>query len=155
MMRRLIMFWRIILAGGRNFLRNAWLSIAATVVMVITLTVMLSAIILNIALKDTLAQVTNRIDVAIFLEDTAKTEQINLLTARLQQLDNVQNTKFVSKTAALERYREQNQDNPELLEAVTEAENPLPPSIEVQVRDLKLIDTIIAVTEEEDYALLV
>jgi cell division transport system permease protein len=62
MHRNLISLGRIMQAGGRNFIRNAWLSVAATAVMVVTLTVMLGAIILNFAVKDTIAQVTNNLD---------------------------------------------------------------------------------------------
>lgn len=155
MHRNLISLGRICQAGARNFFRNAWLSVAATAVMVVTLTVMLGAIILNFAVKDTIAQVTNKIDVAIFLKDEATPAQVETLQTELKQLDNVQSTKYISKLDALKRYREQNKDKPALLEAVSEKENPLPTSIEIQVKDLKQIDPIIALTKKEEYKIIV
>lgn len=152
---RLITLWRIMVAGTRNFFRNAWLSIAATAVMVVTLTVMLSAIILNVALNDTLKQVTNKIDISIFFTDNTTPEQIAKVQEELKKTANVQSSRYVSKIEALSRYREQNKNNPELLEAVNEKENPLPQSIEIQVKDLKNTDAITALTQREEFKPLI
>src|SRR5688572_18009221 len=114
MIQRFITIWRIMVAGTRNFFRNAWLSIAATAVMVVTLTVMLSAIILNFALNDTIKQVTTKIDISIFIKDGASAEQITGFQNELKKIDNVQSIHYVSKNEALIRYREQNKNNPEL-----------------------------------------
>ncbi len=148
---RLITLWRIMIAGTRNFFRNAWLSAASTAVMMVTLTVMLSAVILNLALNDTVEQVTAKIDIAIFFEDAATPEQVINLDTDLKRLDNVTSTFYVDKAEALKRYREQNKDKPELLEAVSETENPLPTSLEVRVKDLNNIEPIIGLTQKEDY----
>jgi cell division transport system permease protein len=42
---------------------------------------------------------------------------------------------LVSKSEALLRFREQNKDNPSVRDSITEAENPLPPSFDVEVKD--------------------
>lgn len=151
MMRRWITTWRVMQAGTRNFFRNAWLSIAAIAMMVITLTVILGSIILNIALNDTLDEVTNKIDIAIYFNDEVTTETVEQIQQDLQNDPNVTGTVYISKDQALSRYRDQNRDNPELLEAINERENPLPSSLEVRVSDLKQIDGIIAITQDEDY----
>jgi len=149
--RRLLMLSRVMLAGTRNFFRNAWLSVAATVVMMITLTIMLSAIVFNMALGDTLDQVTESIDIAIFFDDAAPRETVDELQSELEALDNVTAVHYVSKSEALERYRADNIGNPDILEAVTEAENPLPTSLEIQVKDLNLVDEIIILSQDERF----
>lgn len=151
MKEKLITFWRIMTTGTHNFTRNAWLSIAATAVMVVTLTVMLTALIFNFALSDTLEQVTKKIDVAIFIRDEATPQQVESLQTDLKQLENVQTLRFISKTQALEKYREQNKDNAELLEAVNETENPLPQSVEIQVKDLNKVGPIVELTQQDQY----
>lgn len=150
-MNKWITLWRIAQAGTRNFFRNAWLSIAATVMMVITLSVMLGAIILNMALNDTLDVVTNKIDIAIYFKDQIKPRTITKLATVVKTDPNVTATHFVSKEDALARYRNQNKDNPALLEAISERENPLPSSLEIKVKDLQQIDPIIRVTKDIDY----
>lgn len=149
--RRLLMLWRIMVAGTRNFFRNAWLSVAATAVMVITLTIMLSAVVFNMALGDTLDQVTESIDVAIFFEDEAPRSTIDELQEELMRLENVTAVEYISKADALERYRRENIDNSDILEAVSESDNPLPRSLEIQVEDLNLIDELIILSQDERF----
>lgn len=148
---RLITLWRAARAGARNFIRNGWLNTAATAVMTVTLTLILTAVILNLALNDTLKDVTQKIDIAIFFEENVSQQDIDTLDNELKSMPNVASTAYVSKSEALARYREQNRDNLELLEAVTDAENPLPRSLEVRVRDLDDISAIVAITETENY----
>lgn len=138
-------------AGTRNFFRNAWLSVAATAVMVITLTIMLSAVVFNMALGDTLDQVTESIDVAIFFEDEAPRSTIDELQEELMRLENVTAVEYISKADALERYRRENIDNSDILEAVSESDNPLPRSLEIQVEDLNLIDELIILSQDERF----
>lgn len=138
-------------AGTRNFFRNAWLSVAATAVMVITLTIMLSAVVFNMALGDTLDQVTESIDVAIFFEDDAPRATIDELQEELIRLENVIAVEYISKADALERYRRENIDNPDILEAVSEDDNPLPRSLEIQVQDLNLVDELIILSQDDRF----
>src|SRR5688572_7553580 len=98
MMNRWVTIWRVMVAGTRNFTRNAWLSIAATAVMVVTLTVMLSAIIFNSALNDALKDVTRKIDITIFFNEEATQQNIDDIQAELEKIDNVQTVHFVSKS---------------------------------------------------------
>ena len=65
----MIVFKRIIKTGLLNFVRNAWLGIAAMAVMVITLTIILFSIIANATFANTVQQITDRIDVSVYLKD--------------------------------------------------------------------------------------
>jgi len=56
---------RIVRNGSVNFVRNAWLSIAAMAVMTITLTIVLFSIIANATLNHTVAQITDKINVSM------------------------------------------------------------------------------------------
>ena len=126
---------RITKTGLRNFVRNAWLSTAATAVMTVTLSLLAVSYIANVALTATIKGVVQKIDVSIYLKDSDTPDQINALKAKLEQLPNVQEVKLISKSDALAEYRKQNADNPKLLEAVTEADNPLPASLQIKAKD--------------------
>ncbi|MBI3983811.1 ABC transporter permease [Candidatus Microgenomates bacterium] len=151
MINRLIMLWRVMVAGTRNFFRNSWLSMASTAVMTIALAVMLISVILNYGLNDALDDITRKIDIAVFFKDNVKPKHVEAMTNDLKQIENVVSVHYVDKSEALRRYREQYQDNPTLLEAITEEENPLPTSLEVSVKNLEQIDPILAVTQKEEY----
>lgn len=146
---------RIFKAGLRNFMRNAWLSTAATAVMTVTLTIVLSSFIANNALTATIKGIVNKIDVSIYLKDSITKEQIDQLQDRLAKIDNVASVRYVSKLDALQRYREQNKGNKKLLEAVTEEDNPLPASLEVKAKDPKKLEPIEQVVNQKDVKPLV
>jgi cell division transport system permease protein len=133
---------RITKTGLHNFVRNAWLSTAATAVMTVTLTLVAVSYIANVALTSTIKGVVQKIDVSIFLKDSDTPEQINTLKTKLEQVENVQGVKFVSKADALVEYRKQNADNPKLLEAISETDNPLPASLQIKAKDPNKLDPI-------------
>lgn len=133
---------RIVEAGFRNFLRNAWLSTAATAVMTVTLTIILLSYILTSTFNDTTKNIVNKVDVSLYLAETTTDAQIKDLQSKVLALPNVESVFFVDKAEALRRYRLQNKNNQVLLKSVTEAENPLPRSFDVKVKDKARLDEI-------------
>ena len=72
---RFITLERIIKGGVVNFFRNLSLSIAATAVMVVTLTIVLFSVIANATFNNTIAQINEKIDVSVYLKDSVTDEQ--------------------------------------------------------------------------------
>jgi cell division transport system permease protein len=142
MNRKLITFSRIITTGMVNFARNAWLAIAAIAVMVVTLTIVLFSLITSETFNNTIEQITDKIDVSVYLKDETTEEQRVQLLQELEQLPNVLSVVYVSKEEVLQRYIQQNADNPELLSAVSQTDNPLPATIQIKPRDLNKLDDI-------------
>src|SRR5205809_6396171 len=100
MSRKFITFTRIIRTGATNFVRNAWLSIAAMAVMIITLTIVLFSLITNATFSNTIAQITDKIDVSVYLKDSASQEEVAGLLDGLRGLPNVQKVTYLNKTQA-------------------------------------------------------
>lgn len=144
----MITLWRIIQAGFRNFLRNAWLSTAATAVMTITLILMTFSYISNSALSSTIKSVTDKIDVSMYLKDSVTPDQVKSLQNRFLSDPNVLSVKYLSKADALASYRKQNSTNPKLLQAISETDNPLPASIQVKVKNPNNLASIASVINE-------
>lgn len=142
MQRRIITFNRIIHTGMVNFIRNLSLAIAAIAVMVVTLTIVLFSLITNATFSNTINQITNKIDISVFLKDTTTEKQGEQLTADLRKLPNVKATKYLTKADALEVYKEQNAGNEQLLTAINETSNPLPATIKIKPVDLNKISDI-------------
>lgn len=125
-----------------NFVRNAWLGIAAIAVMVVTLTIVLFSILTNATFNHTIDQIRDKIDISVYLSDATTPEQRGTLLDDLKGLPNVASVNFLSKDDALERYKQQNADNPELLSAISQTENPLPATVQVKPKDLNRIQEI-------------
>lgn len=150
MKRKFITFGRIIKTGLVNFVRNAWLAIAAIAVMVITLTILLFSVIANATFANTITQINNKIDISVYLVDNLSDEQLDNLTNQLQGLPTVKSVEYVSKDEALESYKVQNKDNLDLLVAISQTDNPLPASLKVKPQDPNNIQDIKTLLEQPD-----
>lgn len=142
MRRKLTTFVRIIRTGAVNFVRNAWLAIAAMAIMVVTLTIILFSIIVNATFSNTVTQITNKINISVYLKDAVTPEQTTKLIKELKALPNVQSVKYLSKIQALQAYEKQNAGNLQLLQAINETDNPLPATVQIKPRNLNQINQI-------------
>lgn len=150
MRRKWITFLRIIRTGVVNFFRNASLAIAAMAVMVVTLTIILLSLVVNTTLNGTIAQIVDKIDVSVYLNDDVTASQRDGLMNRLEQLPNVNEVKYLSKQDALEAYKKDNANNQELLLAINQTDNPLPATIRVKPNDLNKVQDIIDVLNKNE-----
>lgn len=142
MKRKMITFNRVVKAGMLNFVRNAWLAIAAIAVMVITLTIVLFSVIASATFNNTIQQITDKIDISVYLKDDVDENARTQLMAQIGELENVKEVTYVTKEEALERYKEQNKDNHELLAAISQTENPLPASLQIKPENPDNFDNI-------------
>jgi cell division transport system permease protein len=142
MKRRWITLMRIIHTGVVNFIRNASLAIAAMAVMIVTLTIVLFSLIANATFGHTIQQITDKIDVSVFLKDTDTPAQTTQLVNDLKKLPNVEQVTYLSKAQVLQNYQKQNSTNTQLLGAINETANPLPATIHVKPKDLNKIQDI-------------
>lgn len=142
MRRKIITLERILITGAVNFIRNASLAIAAMAVMVVTLTIILFSIVTNATFANTIAVITDKIDISVYLNDSTTEAQSKQLVKDLESQPNVKEVKYLSKEDALNRYLEQNVGNEELLSAINETSNPLPATVLIKPVDLNRINDI-------------
>lgn len=150
MKRRLITLSRITRAGMQNFGRNLTLGIAAMAVMVITLTIVLFSLIVNQTFAQTIKQITDKIDISVYLIDNISDKDREKIISELKANSNVKSIEYLSKDKALEIYKQQNADNPDLLVAISQTDNPLPASLQIKPIDPNRIDEIKQYLERED-----
>jgi cell division transport system permease protein len=146
----LTMQWRIVKFGLQNFIRNATLAVAAMAVMVITLTIILFSIIANATFSNTIKQITDKIDISVYLKDSVTEDDRDKMISDLKGLTNVNSVEFISKDQALEVYKEDNKDNTDLLLAISQTDNPLPASLRIKPKDPNRIDEIKAYVEKPE-----
>jgi len=147
-MKRFNTFRRIIRTGLLNFVRNAWLAVAAIAVMVVTLTIVLFSIVANATFSNTIAQINDKINISVYLKDTVTEKQRVDLMNHLKTLPNVKDVSYVSKTDALSQYRADNANNQSLLQAISETGNPLPASVRIDPVDTSKIQDIKSFLDE-------
>lgn len=155
-MRKWHAFLRICRYGFSNFARNAWLSTAATIVMVVTLTVLLTTFTARMIFNDTLGKIREKIDVSVYLVDTITDEQRAKLTSAIEDLEIVTSVQYTSKAQAREVFKEQNKAYFEQLEALGELgeQNPFPASIRIYTNDPNRLEEINTLVNQEEYKVL-
>ena len=154
MQRQFITFGRILHTGTVNFIRNISLAVAAMAVMVVTLTIVLFSIITNATFANTIAQITNKINISVYLNETTTDAQAKSFVHDIQKQPAVKKVDYLDKQAALQRYIEQNKDNPNLVTAAAQAGNPIPATILVYPHDLNEISGIKDFLVKPQYAKL-
>jgi cell division transport system permease protein len=154
MNRHLTTFRRIIHTGMVNFIRNASLAVAAMAVMVVTLTIILFSIVTNATFTNTINQITDKIDISVYLKDEITPEQKDELVDGLKKLPNVERVQYLSKEEVFTRYTQQNAGNEDLLSAINETSNPLPATVLIKPLDLNKINDIKSYLTQADVAKL-
>lgn len=142
MRKKIRSLWRIIHTGIVYFLRNITLAVAAMAVMVVTLTIVLMSIIINATFTNTVSQITNKVDVSVFLKDDVTSSQTDQLLSQIHDLANVKSVQYLSKAEVLKQYQAQNAGNQQLDTAIGETSNPLPATILIKPVNLDEISSI-------------
>lgn len=122
--------------GINNFTRNAWLTIAATAVMTITLLIVFVTVVAQNVLADTTTTVGKRIDRSIFLKTGTTEKQAAPMTDKLRGLSNTESVTFVSTEEARAKFAEENKSSLSTLEALNTATNKLPATIKVTLKNV-------------------
>lgn len=145
MRRKWITILRIFRYGLNNFARNAWLSTAATVVMTVTLTIILATFTLRLVFSDTLATISQKIDISVYLADNISDQEKTELTSAIKAIKGVGIIDNISKDQARQDYIEQNKGDTQQIEAlnVLGDTNPFPASLRVHVGDTSRINEVI------------
>lgn len=134
--RQWITFVRMCRYGVNNFTRNAWLTIAATAVMTITLLIIFATFVAQNVLSDSVQQVSKRVDMSIYLENKTSERDANAIADDLRKLSNVETVTYVPPSAAREDFIEQNKSNPAALEALQSATNQFPGTLKITLHNI-------------------
>ena len=134
--RRLLTFWRVIRYGTDSFIRNSWLSVAATAVMVITLLIIFTAFVTQNISIDTVGDLQNKVNMSIYLKTNTTDKVGNGLKDKLLKLKSVKTVDFVNAEQARVQFAKDNGNNPEALEALNQATNKLPATLKVTIENI-------------------
>lgn len=134
--RQWITFLRMCRYGVNNFTRNAWLSVAATAVMTLTLLIIFVSVVARNVLVDTSSAISSNVQMSIYLRtDTDKTS-VDQVASELRKLSSVTNVTVQSPDQARQQIAQDNSSDPEYLEAIKEMNSQLPWTISVATVDI-------------------
>jgi cell division transport system permease protein len=136
--------------GWQGFWRNAVMSIAATITMILMLLLLATLLIGLSGLQAGLQFVEQKVEVQAFLADGTPQDRIDGLVASVQALPEVASVTYVDKGTALAEWRVQLKEQGKADLTTTTGGNPIPASLRVKLKDAhvfgEVVDTLRAAT---------
>lgn len=134
--RQWLTFVRMCRYGVNNFSRNAWLTIAATAMMTLTLFVILMTLVARNILFDSVAQIRERVDMSVYVQYDTSKEDVSTLHSELEKVEGVTRVTYVSPEDARDDYAKSQRDNARALDALNLADAKFPGTFRVNITDI-------------------
>lgn len=141
------MFWnttkRVARYGFIGFLRNGFVSLAAVLIMTITLFVSSALLIAGAALDATLQQLVEKVDVNVYFTLEASEDQVMEVKRQLEGLPEVASVEYTSREAALAEFRERHKNEASTIQALDQlSANPLGASLAIRAKETSQYESI-------------
>jgi cell division transport system permease protein len=141
--RQWITFLRMCRYGINNFSRNAWLTIAATAIMTITLLVVFVTLAARNVLLDTVTEIRDKVDMSIYVKTDTSNEDIQKIESGLRALKkSVRDVHYISPQEARENFAQANSGDAGTLNALNEATNEFPGTFRISPVDINKTDEL-------------
>ncbi len=134
--RQMLSFMRMCRYGINNFTRNAWLTVAATAIMTITLLIVFTTLAARNTLVTTVDSIRDKVDMSIYLKNDTTDEAVKQITSDLGKLESVKKVTYISPSKARESFAKENGRDPNALSALNEAINKFPGTLRVNLVDI-------------------
>ncbi len=145
---------RVLKAGVVNSIRNLWLTIAATAVMLVALTIVSSGYVLNVTASNAIDVLSRELKTSIFMKEGTSIAQRSQLEKDMRQLEFVSGVEYISPTQAQERLA----SDPTIADQVRQATvifdgaTFLSPSFEVALNDLSRANELATLVNNDKYS---
>ncbi|MEA3399352.1 MAG: permease-like cell division protein FtsX [Patescibacteria group bacterium] len=127
---------RIIISSRKSFTRGGFPSIAAILVMAVTLFFITSLFYVQVILTSSLSSIKDRVDITIYFFPEVNEYSINEVAQSLDKIPEVKSVEYISQEEALEEFKEKHANDYLTLQALGElSSNPLGASLNVRAQD--------------------
>jgi cell division transport system permease protein len=134
--RQWLTFVRMCRYGVNNFSRNAWLTVAATAVMTITLLVVFTTLAARNVLLDTVGEIRDKVDMSIYVANGTSDADVKTIQSDLGKLASVKSVSYVSPEKARANFAQANSGSAGTLEALNQATNQFPGTFRIKPVDI-------------------
>lgn len=134
--RQWLTFVRMCRYGVNNFSRNAWLTVAATAVMTITLLVVFTTLAARNVLLDTVGEIRDKVDMSIYVANGTNEADVKTIKSDLGKLSSVKSVSYISPEKARSNFAQANSGSAGTLEALNQATNQFPGTFRIKPVDI-------------------
>lgn len=132
----------------QNFKRNWVMSLGAVITIYLSLLLVGVSFATGYIVTDIVKSVEDKVTIQIFIKDGAATEDVQALQQWLSSDELAKGVNYTTKEEALDKFREQMAQSPEILDQLEE--NPLPASLDVTLKDPREVESMVARIKAND-----
>lgn len=137
-------FIRVIKFSLQDIMRNIWLSLVTVIILILALFTVNMLLVVKVIGDTAIGAIKEKIDINVFINPAADEKDIEILKSKISELPNVKEVSYISKAEALNNFKQKHEDNPEILQSLSElGQNPLTPTIVIKPQNLDEFDGLI------------
>ncbi len=129
-----------------SFRRNWVMSLVAVTIVYVSLMLVGASFLTGAVLNRVVSSFEQKVSIQIFLKDGAASADVQALQSSVLKDARVDGVTYVSKSQALDRFKERTKNAPQLVEQLRG--NPLPASLEVRLKDPKTVKAVVAMIKK-------
>lgn len=146
---------RIVKYGTKGFGRNIWLSMAATIVMAVTLIILFVTIVASAILTNTAEMMKDKIDITIYFKPNTSKETLDELTEIMSKDSNVKSISVSTSEEEYKKFLDENIENEKIIGVLDDEMSELTMSkmqstMRLKVYDIDNLDSIIDIEENNE-----
>jgi len=150
------LFKRVIKTGWKGFRRNIGLSLATILIMVIVISLATLLFLLNPVSKILIADIEKKVDISVYFKEDISSEYILEVESEISKIPEVKDVEYTSKDQALEKFIEKHQDDPVLMESLTElGSNPFLASLNIMAWEPSQYEQVVNLLETSSFRNLI
>lgn len=147
--------YRILKTSVISLWRNRWLSLAATLIMVLTLFTISFFVSLLVVIDKTSTSLKDKVDISVYFNETTSKDQIFSIQNNLLSRSDIKTVDYISKEKALEKWRKMSTGDDKISGAISETFNPLPRSLEIKTDSPEDLENVNQFLSAADYKPLI
>ena len=146
---------RVVKYGTSGFVRNIWLSTAATAVMCITLIILFVTIVASVILTSTAQLMKDKIDITVYLKPNTPVETLTELNDIISADKNIKSVEISTSEDEYKKFLEENADSDDVLNVLDEEMEEImigkmQATMRIKVYDVDNLDSVKKIVEENE-----
>lgn len=133
----------------KGFARNLSTALGSIVTIFLSLLIIGVFLIGGLVVDNIVNLVEDKVSITAYVADDASQEDIDAVENYITGLDGVASIDFTTKDQALENFKNSMTSNPEIVDQL-DGQNPLPASIDVQLSDAQMVETVAGEIESNE-----
>lgn len=125
----------------KGFARNLSTALGSIVTIFLSLLIIGVFLIGGLVVDNIVNSVEDKVSITAYVSDDASQDDIDAVENYITGLDGVASIDFTTKDQALENFKNSMTSNPEIVDQL-DGQNPLPASIDVQLSDAQMVETV-------------